>query len=100
VRVILELLRIIFIFAFLGSIFGVLLEVVYGTFGLNTERYEWIAFLAIIILQFVFYRNKFQFSGWYKGKGKEKLPKRVSTLLIIFSVLLLLLLPLVSFLFN
>jgi hypothetical protein len=96
-RVMLELLRIIVIFAFLGSIFAALLEYVYGTLGVNTDRYEWMAFLANIILLFVFYWNKLQFTGWYKGKGKEKLPKRVSNLLITFSILLLILLPLVNF---
>jgi hypothetical protein len=99
-RVMLELLRIIVIFAFLGSMFAALLEYVYGTFGVNTDRYEWMAFLANIILLFVLYRNKSQFSGWYKGKGKEKLPKRVSNLLITFSILLLILLPLVIFLIK
>lgn len=99
-RVILELLRIIFIFAIIGSIFGAVLEFIYGTFGLNTKRYEWMAFSAIVILLFVFYRNKLQFGGWYKGEGKEKLSKRVSTILITFSIFLLLLLPLISFIFN
>jgi hypothetical protein len=99
-RVMLELLRIIVIFAFLGSMFAALLEYVYGTLGVNTDRYEWMAFLANIILLFVLYRNKLQFSGWYKGKGKEKLPKRVSNLLFTFSILLLILLPLVNFLIK
>ncbi|MEH7013316.1 hypothetical protein V7087_21315 [Neobacillus niacini] len=99
-RVILELLRIIIIFAFLGSTFGAFLEYVYATFGVNTDGYEWMAFSAIIVLLIVLYRNKLQFSGWYKGRGKEKLPKRVSNLLITSSILLLILLPLVSFFFN
>jgi hypothetical protein len=99
-RLILELLRIIVIFAFLGSIFGAFLEYVYGTLGVHTDRYEWMAFLASIILFFVLYRNKLQFSGWYKGKEKEKLSERVSNLLITFSILLLLLLPLLNFLIK
>ena len=99
-RVLLELIRIIFIFAFVGSILGYFFENVYLEIGVDTEKYGWMGFIAILILMFVLYRNKLQFSGWYKGKGREKLPKIVSQILIFSSISLLLLPPVLSFLFN
>jgi len=99
-RVLLELIRIIFICAIVGGALGYFFENVYIEIGIDTEKYGWLAFIAILILIFVLYRNKLQFSGWYKGKGRKKLPKIVSQVLI-FSSISLLLLPLVlSFLFK
>ena len=71
-----------------------------GTFfvGTDTEKYGWMGFIAIILLFFVLYRNKLQFSGWYKGKGREKLPKNVYQILIFSGVVLLLLPPAISLL--
>ena len=99
-RVLFELIRIIFIFAFVGGILGYFFENVYLEIGIDTEEYGWMGFIAILILMFVLYRNKLQFSGWYKGKGREKLPKIVSQILIFSSISLLLLPPVLSFLFN
>lgn len=53
------------------------------------ESYSWLGGLAIFVLLFVLYRNKFQFSGWYKGKGRKKLPKYVSVTLIFISIILI-----------
>jgi hypothetical protein len=44
-----------------------------------------------LLLLFVMYRNRWQFSGWYKGN--EKLPKKASAMLV-FGAVVLLLLPL------
>jgi len=60
--------------------------------GIDTEKYGWLVFLAIFLLIFVLYRNKLQFSGWYKGAGRKKLPKTVSQILL-FSAVFLLILP-------
>ena len=38
-------------------------------------------FNSHIVITFVVSRNKLQFSGWYKGKGREKLPKPFSLML-------------------
>ncbi|PZD85983.1 hypothetical protein DTX80_06555 [Bacilli bacterium] len=54
-----------------------------------TENYSWLGAIAILLLLFVLYRNKFQFSGWYKGKGGIKLPKHISFILISISILLI-----------
>ena len=56
-----------------------------------TESYSWLGAIAILLLLFVLYRNKLQFSGWYKGEGRVKLPKSVSLTLILSSILLILL---------
>ncbi len=87
-RVLLELLRIIFIFILLG---GLGWEIIGNIYTINevTERYSWFGGVAILLILFVLYRNKLQFSGWYKGKCREKLPKTVSLMLIWVSILLI-----------
>ncbi|MFD1361569.1 hypothetical protein [Lentibacillus salinarum] len=87
-RTLLELLRIIIIFALLGGLGWMLIENIY-TVNEATEAYSWLGAIAILLLLFVLYRNKLQFSGWYKGKGKVKLPKSVSYTLISSSILLI-----------
>lgn len=99
-RVLLELIRIIVIFVIIGGIFGSLLDNVYSAIGTDTKKYGWLGFIAILILFFVLYRNKLQFSGWYKGKGRETLPKKVYQILIFSGIVLLLLPPILSFLLN
>ncbi|MFO1442905.1 hypothetical protein KDN24_06705 [Bacillus sp. Bva_UNVM-123] len=96
-RVLLELIRTIVIFGIVGGISSYLLKHVYLAFGTDTNNYGWIGFIAILIFLFVLYRNKLQFSGWYKGKGREKLPKKVSQSLKFGVILLLLLPPILSF---
>jgi hypothetical protein len=87
-RFLLELLRIIFLFLLIGSIAWSFVTYIYATFGINMNFYVWFVHLAIFLAFFVLYRNRLQFSGWYKGKGREKLPKAVSTALIFSSILL------------
>ncbi|GIO25236.1 hypothetical protein [Oceanobacillus sp. J11TS1] len=84
-RVILELLRIVLIFGILGAVGWGIVGNIY-TINEETEMYSWLGVIAILLLLFVLYRNKLQFSGWYKGKAK--LPKTVSKILILSSVLL------------
>ena len=99
-RVLLDLVRIIFIVAIIGGIAGYFIGDLYLAIDADTEKYGWMGFIAIMILIFVLYRNKLQFSGWYKGKGRVKLPKRVSQILIFSSIILLLLPPVLSALFS
>jgi uncharacterized membrane protein YfcA len=98
-RVILELLRIILIFAILGGFLGGLLEYAYSLFELNTAPFEWMGVIAILLLLFVYYRNKLQFSGWYKGKGRENLSSRTTWSFILVSAFLLVLVPILSYFF-
>lgn len=87
-RVVLELLRIIIVFELLGGLAWAILENIY-TINEVTESYSWPGSIAILLLFFIFYRNKLQFTGWYKGKGREKLPKSFSFILILASILLI-----------
>ncbi|MYL60267.1 hypothetical protein [Virgibacillus halodenitrificans] len=89
-RVLLELFRIILIFGLLG---GLIWEIIGNVYILNeaTELYGWMAGLAIYVLLFIFYRNKFQFSGWYKGKGREKLSRTATGILLACAGILFLL---------
>ncbi|MEK3981309.1 hypothetical protein MKY37_20060 [Psychrobacillus sp. FSL K6-2836] len=99
-RTLLELIRIIILFAIVGSAIGYFLIYIYLEMGIDTEKYGLIVFVAIFILFFVLYRNKLQFSGWYKGKGREKLPRKVSQILILSSIALLLLPPVLNLLLR
>ncbi|WP_419958867.1 hypothetical protein [Psychrobacillus sp. BM2] len=99
-RTLLELIRIIVLFAIVGSALGYFINYFYLEMGLETEKYGLIVFIAIFILFFVLYRNKLQFSGWYKGKGREKLPRIVSQILILSSAILLLLPPILNLLLG
>ncbi|WP_419961786.1 hypothetical protein [Psychrobacillus sp. BM2] len=100
VVIFLELIRILFImFIFIG-ILGYFVGEVYIEIGTDIDKFGWMTYIAIPLLFFVLYRNKLQFSGWYKGKGREKLPKIVSQILIFTSISLLFLPPVLSFFFN
>ncbi|WP_068674133.1 hypothetical protein [Oceanobacillus sp. Castelsardo] len=87
-RTVLELLRIIIIFVLLGGLAWAIIGNIYTINGV-TETYSWLSALSILVLLFVLYRNKLQFSGWYKGKGRKKLPKNVSILFISISIILI-----------
>ena len=86
-RVLLELIRILFIIMLLGGILGSILLNIYE--GFHTEQYGLLGGLGILTLLFILYRNKLQFSGWYQGPGREKLSKPVTRILISISIVLL-----------
>ncbi|MBL3641415.1 hypothetical protein JMN23_03435 [Bacillus sp. RHFB] len=86
-KVLLELIRIILIFGIAGTIISAIVNGIYINIG--ADQYGWLGSIAILLLLFVWYRNKLQFSGWYSEKGKEKLPKTVSQILIMCSLFLL-----------
>ncbi|WP_050615317.1 hypothetical protein [Bacillus testis] len=74
-KVVLELARIILIFGILGSLLGQLLMFVYGHFSIPMNSYKWLGGIGIYLLLFILYRNKWQFSGYYTGKGIHKLSR-------------------------
>src|SRR5699024_11549235 len=43
----------------------------------TTQTYRWLGGIAVLTLFFVLYRNKMRFSGWYKGKDRQKLAKKI-----------------------
>jgi len=87
---ILEVIRIILIFGLLGALFSTVVSEIYNKFGVDLTHTGWWCYFGILVLIFVLYRNKIQFSGWYNGKGREKLPKIVTNLLIFCSIIMIL----------
>ncbi|MGG7619341.1 hypothetical protein [Bacillus coreaensis] len=98
-RVLLELIRIVLIVGFIGGILSAFINYVYSKLG-TIDSFGWIGIMAILILLFVLYRNKYQYSGWYTGKGRAKLYENVSKVLISISILLMLLPPILSNIFS
>jgi hypothetical protein len=76
------------IFVIVGGFGGMIIRNLYSI-SEASEPYSWLGAIAILLLLFVLYRNKLQFSGWYTGEGRLKLPKSVSFTLILLSILLL-----------
>lgn len=96
-RVILELVRIIFIFLFLGLIFSTLLRYLYQAMDVNIDRFGWVGSFPILVLLFVLYRNKLQFSGWYIGKERVKLSTQITKILVSGSIFVLITIPILSY---
>ncbi|WP_179874510.1 hypothetical protein [Bacillus sp. AFS002410] len=88
---ILEVTRILLIFGLLGAIFSAVVSKAYGIIGVELTKTGWWSSVGILVLIFVLYRNYIQFSGWYNGKGKGKLPTKVTRLFVSSSVVLILL---------
>lgn len=82
-RVLLELLRVIFIILIGGALMSFMLQQMYAAFDISST---WLGSIGILLLLFVLYRNKFQFSGWYKGEGRKRLPKKISNRLLTAAV--------------
>ena len=77
-RVFLELIRITAIFLILGSLMGALVKLIYASIGINVDHTNggWIVGVSILLLIFVLYRNRLQFSGFYKGEQRIKTSKK------------------------
>lgn len=95
-RTLLELIRIIFLFFIVVGIITFVKNLIYLKIGITAEKYVGFGFIAAFLLFFVIYRNKWQFSGWYQGKGKQKLPKKLSKYLVLSAIFLLLLPPVLN----
>ncbi|WP_421383295.1 hypothetical protein ACOJQI_02680 [Bacillus salacetis] len=95
IRVTLELFRIIAIFLILGAVLGGILKFLYGSLGVNLDNTSggWLAGIAIYIFPFVLYRNKLQFSGFYKGENQVKLPKKLSVSLVCCAAFMIIIAP-------
>lgn len=87
-RTMLELLR-VYIILLIGGGLGWM--IVRNLYILNdvADDSMWMGAIAVFLLLFVLYRNNLQFSGWYKGKSKVKLPKAVSLALILLALFVL-----------
>ncbi|WOV85768.1 hypothetical protein PGH26_07495 [Sporosarcina jeotgali] len=91
-----ELLRVCIILVFGGGIGWMIARNLYIMNNADADT-MWMGAIAVFLSLFVLYRNKLQFSGWYKGNSKEKLPKAVSFVLILLSFILLITPLLISF---
>ncbi len=89
-NIILELLRAFFIVILLGGIGATILNSIYLKIGV-ADSYSWSGTLAILLLIFLLYRNNLQFSGWYKGKGRNRLSSWLTFWIIIASIILIIL---------
>lgn len=98
IRGLLELLRILIIFAFLGGIFGWLVDSLYRSMGLIHEPYIGLGYISVLLFLFILYRNKWQFGGWYEGKGRRKLSKTITWALLVAAVLFFMIPPGIKFL--
>lgn len=83
----LEVIRIICLYAVVGGILFAILHFGYKLFGIN--QYEGFLFTAVGLMLFIRYRNKWQFSGWYKGEGKKSLSRRTTSILMTATGILL-----------
>ena len=99
-RTLLELVRIFIILFIVIGVSSYFFNTIYLEMGINIEEYGLFVFSASFILFFVLYRNKLQFSGWYKGKGRDKLPRKVSQILIFSSIVLLLFPPVLNWILR
>ncbi|WP_303969716.1 hypothetical protein [Sporosarcina ureae] len=93
----LELIRIAIILLISGGLLGGLVNLIYAGFGINVDDTNgaWLVGVSILIILFVLYRNKLQFSGFYKGDQIVKLPRIISTILISSSIILLIIAPII-----
>lgn len=87
-RTVLELLRILVLLVIFGAVASLLTERIYKV-NEAVAAYAWISGLALLVLFFVVYRNALQFTGWYKGEQRNKLPKKVTAILVSISLILL-----------
>ncbi|MFT9847035.1 hypothetical protein [Aneurinibacillus sp. REN35] len=94
-RFLLELIRVLVLLLLLGGLLGTVLKSMYTAVGvdLSHNEYSWLIGISILLLLLVLYRNMLQFSGWYVGKGRKKLPPRMSLFLVLCSAALLVVVP-------
>lgn len=83
-RVLLELARIVLVFFFLAAVGLLLLERLYHTFPTAAEG---MGLFGVFLLIFLLYRHKLQFTGWYQGKKRTPIRKKMSILLSLLAFL-------------
>ncbi|MET1014091.1 MAG: hypothetical protein ABWX61_06230 [Paenisporosarcina sp.] len=90
IKTLFELIRLIIIFVFFGALSTVILINTYTRLEV-TGAYMWLSAIAIVLMLFVFYKNKWQFTGWNREKNKgERIPQNVSFTLTLVSIILIL----------
>lgn len=68
-------------------------RLIYTTLRINVDGTYggWLGGIAIYFLLFVLYRNKLQFSGFYDGPKQQKLPRKITCILVTGAIFLLIL---------
>lgn len=93
-RILLELIRVIVIFVLFGVISSYLLNKFYLSLNLSLSNIGNICVsVSLLILLFILYRNKWQFSGFYQGAQSRKLSRIVNRLLICSIIVLFIVAP-------
>lgn len=82
-RVLFELARIVFICLFLGAVGFLLVDQLYRNFP---TALDWFGTIGIFLLIFLLYRNKLQFTGWYRSKKQTALKKEITLTISILGV--------------
>ncbi|MDY0395717.1 hypothetical protein ACFSMW_19845 [Virgibacillus halophilus] len=97
-RFFLELIRVIFIMLICGVVLGALVNSVYKAFDIQVGEASggWFPGIAILLLLFVWYRQRLQFTGFYKSKANQKLSKTAARVLIFISIILFILPALIN----
>lgn len=83
----LEILRIVCLYAVVGGILFAILHFAYELLGV--EQHEGFLFTAIGLLLFIRYRNKWQWTGWYKGENRKSLSGKTTSILMTVTGILL-----------
>jgi hypothetical protein len=85
----LELVRIVIFLAIGYGILGWIEQLIYSPFRIKMENYFLYYLLGNLLISFIFYRNVFQFRGWFKSDENKKLSRALTTLLSIVAICLL-----------
>ncbi|NRF90912.1 hypothetical protein HQN89_07750 [Paenibacillus frigoriresistens] len=88
----LELIRIVIFLAIGFGLLGWVEQLlIYSPFKIQLEDYFLYYLLGNFLILFIFYRNVFQFQGWFKSKRNKKLPQILSILMSLVAVSLIIL---------
>ncbi|GAB6931329.1 hypothetical protein JCM10914A_53120 [Paenibacillus sp. JCM 10914] len=99
ITAVLEILRMILIMMIAITVLGSIERGILKFWITWREEYNLLLLVANILLFFVFYRNRLQFTGFYRSsRTQKKLAKPVSQVLIISGIVLILMPLLVNWL--
>ncbi|WP_062513201.1 hypothetical protein [Halobacillus sp. KGW1] len=93
--VFLEMIRLLILLFLIAGIGFTAVNKVFRSFGIDVAetRGGTALSLSMLILYFVLYRNKLQFTGYYQGKGRMNLKRPIILLLVSTSIFLIVLAP-------
>ncbi|MGV2619765.1 UNVERIFIED_CONTAM: hypothetical protein N8J90_01200 [Halobacillus marinus] len=93
--VFLEMIRLLILLFLIAGIGFTAVNGVFRSFGIDVAETPGgtALSLSMLILYFVLYRNKLQFTGYYQGKGRMKLKRPITLLLVSTSIFLIVLAP-------